>query len=82
MDKGINMLKIELDFFEQHRQEWFEHHAGKIAVIHGTTVYGFYDNYENALQVGYDRCGLTLFLLREVSLEDEVIFMPYRVITG
>lgn len=67
-----DVLKTELDFFEQHRQELFEHHADKIVVIHGTTVYGFYDNYENALQAGYDQCGLVPFLLKEVLLEDRI----------
>lgn len=70
-----DVLKTELDFFEQHRQEWYEHHAGKIIVIHGTTVHGFYDNYENALQVGYDQCGIVPFLLKEVLLKNRVEFI-------
>lgn len=64
-------LKVELDFFEQHRQEWCKHHAGKIAVIHGTTIHGFYDNYENALQAGYSQYGVVPLLLKEVVLQDQ-----------
>lgn len=67
-----DVLKTELEFFEQHRLEWFQHHAGKVAVIHGTTVYGFYDTYETALQVVYDKCGIVSFLLKEVLLEDRI----------
>lgn len=70
-------LEVEIEFFEQHRVEWFEHHAGKIAVVHGTTLHGFYDNYENALVVAYDKCGLGPFLLKKVLLEDEILFMPW-----
>ncbi len=67
-----DVLKVEIEFFEQHRKEWFEHHAGKIVVIHGTTVHGFYDTYETALQVGYEKCGIVSFLLKEVLLEDRI----------
>jgi len=72
----INMLKTELDFFELHREEWFEHYANKVVVIHGTTIHGFYDTYETALRVGYDKCGIVPFLIKEVQLVDEVIFIP------
>ena len=76
MPPPINkILKTELDFFDQNRKEWYEHHAGKIVVIHKTIVYGFYDNYENALKAGYDYCGLVPFLLKEVLLEDRIEFI-------
>lgn len=71
-----NVLKTEIDFFEQHRKEWFTHHAGQIAVIHGTTLYGFYDTYETALEVGIDKCGAVSFLMKEVLLEDKIMFFP------
>jgi hypothetical protein len=67
------LFKTEIDFFEQHRKEWFEHNAGKIAVVHGTTLYGFYDTYETALEVGYDKCGVeSSFLMKEVLLDDRI----------
>ena len=74
------VLSIELDYFDKHRKEWCEHHTGKIVVISGTTVYGFYDDYKNALQVGYDQCGLRPFLLKEVQLVDEIFFLSYHTI--
>ncbi len=67
------VLSIELNYFDEHREEWFEHHAGKIALVKGTTVHDFCGNYENALQAGYDQYGLEPFLLKEVQLVDEVI---------
>ncbi len=76
----MHVLDTELEYFNKNRKKWFEHHAGKIVVIHGTTVHGFYDNYANALQVGYDKCGIVSFLLKEVLLEDKVIFMPFHVV--
>ena len=70
-----HVLDIELKYFDQNREEWFKHHAGKIALIKGTTIYGFYDNYENALKAGYDKCGIVDFLLKEVLLEDRIEFI-------
>ncbi len=70
------VLDTELEYFDQHREEWFEHHAGKIALIHGNRVYGFYDNYENALVAGYDQIGLVAFLIKKVLLEDVVVYIP------
>lgn len=72
-----DVLKTETNFFEQHREEWCEHHLGKIAVIHGTTLHGFYDDYNTALEVGYDKCGLVPFLLKEVLYEDRVYYNPF-----
>jgi len=67
-------LRVELECFEQHREEWCKHHLDKIVVIHGTTVHGFYDTYHSALDAGYEKCGIReSFLLKKVVLEDEVV---------
>jgi hypothetical protein len=69
-------LRVELEYFEQHREEWCKYHLNKIVVIHGTTVHGFYDTYETALEVGYDQCGTDVsFLLKQVLKEDDVVFI-------
>lgn len=70
-----SLLDIELEFFDLNREKWFKHHAGKIALIKGTTVYGFYDNYENALKAGYEYYGVVPFLIKEVLLEDRIEFI-------
>lgn len=70
----MDNLRVELEYFEQHRKEWCEHHLGKIAVVFGITLCGFYDTYETALKVGLDKCGTEVsFLLREVSEKDDVV---------
>lgn len=73
--KKNHILDTEIKYFDQNRQEWFKHHAGKIALVYKTTIYGFYDNYENALQAGYDQLGLVPFLLKEVLLEDRIEYI-------
>ena len=71
--RGNLGLDVEIEYFDQNRREWFKHHAGKIALVHGTTIYGFYDNYENAFKAGLDEIGINVsFLLKEVLLEDRV----------
>lgn len=70
----MDVLRTELDFFEKHRKEWFEHHSGKLALIKGNTLHDFYDTYETALKVGYDTWGLVPFLIKEVRLEDPILF--------
>lgn len=72
----IHVLDIELGFFDQNRQKWFEHHAGKIALIKGTTVHDFYDTLDRAYEVGCQLWGLTPFLIKEVQLVDEIIYLP------
>jgi len=76
----MHALDIELGFFDQHREEWYEHHAGKFVLIKGATVHGFYDTSDRAYEVGCELWGLVPFLIKEVQLVDEVIFMPDRVV--
>lgn len=72
-----HILDIELGFFDQNRKKWFEHHAGKFALIKGVTVHDFYDTANRAYEVGCDIWGIEFpFLIKEVQLVDEVIFIP------
>lgn len=76
-----HVLDIELGYFDQHRKEWFKHHAGKFALIKGTTVYDFYDNRNSAYEAGVQLWGLVPFLIKEVQLEDAIIWYgPNRII--
>lgn len=75
----MSELDIEIDFFNQYRKEWFKHHAGKWALIKGTTIHDFYDTSERAYEVGLEVYGLeTSFLIQKVQLIDTVIFMNPR----
>ena len=77
----MSVLDTELEYFEQHRMEWFEGHAGQFALIEGVVLQGFYNTWEDALEAGYSYAfGNTTFLIKEIQLKDEVIFMPDRVV--
>lgn len=69
-------LDTEVEYFDQHRIEWLEHHGGKIALVKGNSIHGFYDTYDNALIAGYEKFGIVSFLLKEVRLKDEILFFP------
>ncbi len=69
-------LEVELDYFAQHVAEWLRHHQGKFALIKGTELRGFYDNSETAFEEGVKVWGDTEFLIREVTEEDRVEYVP------
>lgn len=76
---SMSVLDTELEYFEQHRVEWCEVHTGQFSLIKGIVLRGFYDTYEGALEDAYNTFGNVSFLIKEVQLEDEVIFVPYYV---
>lgn len=69
-------LEIELKFFEQHRKEWLEHHAGKYALVKGEELRGVYDTQEAAYAEGVATFGIEPFLIKQVLPEDEVHHLP------
>jgi hypothetical protein len=40
---------------------------GKYVVVHGETIQGPFDTYEDALQAGYDEFGVVPFLVKRIS---------------
>ncbi len=46
---------------------------GKYVVIRGDSVVGIRDTFEDALSLGYEACGLDLFLVRQISETEKVL---------
>ena len=44
---------------------------GQFALVHGDAVAGLYPTFEAALSAGYDRFGLSPFLVKEVTDHEE-----------
>jgi hypothetical protein len=66
-------LETELRTFDQHRNEWLQSHLGDFVVIAGTTVAGFYSDYEKAFKAGLDRFGVRGdFLVKQLYAEEPV----------
>jgi hypothetical protein len=66
-------LELELQVFEQHRQEWLRSNLGEFVVIVGPRVIGFHPDYESAFKAGLSTAGLGRnFLLKQVWAEEPV----------
>jgi len=65
-------LETELRFFDEHREELLQQHAGKYALIKGETLHGAFDTQENAYEHGVDLFGPDEFLIKQVLPEDPV----------
>ena len=66
-------LEKELETYQRERQKLLAH-EGKYVLIHGDTVEGFWDTYEDALQAGYNAHGLEHFLVKRIESVDRVHF--------
>ncbi len=47
---------------------------GKFALIEGDNLLGKFDSYEDALNIGYERCGLRPFLVKRIEANESVAF--------
>jgi len=48
--------------------------SGQYALIHDSELVDTYESYEDALKVGYDKFGLTPFLVKQILSEDNISF--------
>lgn len=70
----MHVLQEELEFFDEHRQEWLEAYHGKFALIQGKHCLGFFDTWEDAVNAGYRMARPDAFLVKEVLPTDRVHF--------
>jgi hypothetical protein len=68
------MLEEEKKTYEEKLPELLSH-EGQFVLIQGGSVSGFFDTYADALQAGYDRFGLTSFLVKQVEAVEQVHFV-------
>ncbi len=64
-------LEEELDQYESRKDSFLEQ-EGKFVVIHGSEVAGFWETYEDALQVACLRFGLEPFLIKRIEFEERI----------
>jgi len=72
-------LKKELQVFARNLKTLLAD-EGKYVVISEETILGVYDSFEEALKDGYDSCGLTPFLVKQILPRDEVVFINRDVL--
>lgn len=46
--------------------------VGKYVLIKGADVLGLYDTYADAIQGGYEKCGLEPFLVKQIEAVEQV----------
>jgi hypothetical protein len=64
-------LEKELDVYARELPNLLAE-EGKFAVICGEQVVGTYASYEDALKVGYEKCGLRPFLVKKIQSVEQV----------
>ncbi len=47
---------------------------GKYVLISGDTVIGTYESYADALKIGYDKFGVTPFLVKKISATEQISY--------
>jgi hypothetical protein len=52
---------------------------GKYVVIKGEHVLGMFETYEEALDFGYDHCGLTPFLVKKIERNESILYFSRPV---
>jgi len=70
------VLETEIRFFRENLAKWMEGHLDRVALVKGSVLIGFFDNEDAALKQGASLFGLSPFLIRRVSLEEQIIFAP------
>jgi hypothetical protein len=68
------VLEKEIETYHSKLPELLAH-QGKFVVIHEGDVIGFFDTYADAVQAGYDKCGLESFLVKQVQEVEQVQFI-------
>jgi hypothetical protein len=60
-------LKAEIETYNRNKQRLVAQGDGKFVVIQGCDIAGVWDTYEDALQAGYEKFGLTPFLVKQIE---------------
>jgi hypothetical protein len=70
------MLKVEIEFFNDHRGVWLTQFPGKIALVRGQALIGVFDTEDQAIAEGTRQFGLTAFLVRRIATQNPDLTVP------
>ena len=65
-------LETELATYERKRQELLAN-EGRYVLIKGDSVAGIWDTYEDVIEAGYDKFGLSGFFVRKIAAVDPIL---------
>jgi len=66
-------LETELKTYEEKKRSLLGD-EGKFVLIHGEELAGVWDTYEDALKAGYEKYGVTPFLVKQIQGTERVQF--------
>ena len=66
-----DVLDTELKTYEANKQKLLLD-EGKFVLIHGKDILGVYETYQDALKVGYEKCKLEPFLVKQIQAVEQV----------
>jgi hypothetical protein len=72
------VLEKELETFQRELPNLLAD-EGKFAVVFGDQILGIYTSYEDALTIGYEKCGLKPFLVKEIRAIEQVRYFIREV---
>jgi hypothetical protein len=74
MANAVEPLEHELKTYRAKLPEMAEH-EGKYALIKGDNIAGIYDTFGDALSIGYDKFGLSGFLVQKIAATEVPLFL-------
>ncbi len=73
---GLAALTNETAAYHAHLPRLLREHSGQFVLIKGDEVVGIFPDRSSALEDGYRRFGIVSFLVREISDNHPVIYLP------
>ena len=71
-----NILQTELEYFQQHRQEYQKLYKGQFVLIKETEFAGTFTTEFEAYKAGLEKFGNTPFFIKQVLDNDEIVSYP------
>ncbi len=80
LQRGVDMLETELNFYQKQRADWLKRFPGKFVLVKDAQLIGTFDTYEAALVEGARRFKLESFLVRAVNQAERQVSIPALVL--
>lgn len=69
----MSALELELSTYAKHLPQLLPQ-EGKYVLIHSSDIVGTFDSYGDAIKEGYEKFGLTPFLVKQISPAERVLY--------
>lgn len=70
----METLERELEIYRKALPSLVAENEGKHVLICDGKLIGTYDSYEDALKVGYEKCGVQPFLVKKISAVEQISY--------